>query len=31
MGYIKMINDLDARIAASKVGQLQEACMLIKH
>ena len=26
MGYIKMINDLDARIAASKVGQLWEPC-----
>ena len=26
MGYIKMINDLDARIAASKVRQLCEAC-----
>ena len=25
MGYIKMINDLDARIAASKVGQLHKA------
>lgn len=26
MGYIKMINDLDARIAASKVGRLCKAC-----
>ena len=29
MGYIKMINDLDARIAASKVGLLRWPVFLL--